>query len=58
MPFSVNFVSANGNINDNWVGFIHVGTNYPNTAILGAIDLLPFRYSRYTPSTMTIFQAR
>jgi hypothetical protein len=48
--------TSSGTVNGNWIGFIRVGPNYPDTTRMGAIDILTF-YPTYVPTTTTtIFQ--
>jgi hypothetical protein len=56
-PFTVVYNRTTGSptLNGLWIGFIRPGSDYPETAIMGAIDILPF-YPTYRPAPMTIFQ--
>jgi hypothetical protein len=56
-PFNVRFRrNTTGEVfRANWNGFIHVGPDYPETAIFGASNVFTV-YPTYTPTTMNIFQ--
>jgi hypothetical protein len=56
MPFSIPFFrTGSDTLNGLWIGFIRPGSNYPETAIMGAIDIFQF-YPTYRPAPTTIFQ--
>jgi hypothetical protein len=56
-PFSIPFnrTTATPTHNPRWNGFVQVGSNYPDTARVGFIDVFPF-YPSYAPANGTIFQ--
>jgi hypothetical protein len=55
-PFSVRYSRiGGGTLNDLWFGFIRPGSDYPETANMGAIDILPF-YPTYRPFPANVFQ--
>jgi hypothetical protein len=53
IPF--NRTSAGSTFNGRWNGFIQVGSNYPDTAQVGAADITAI-YPGYLPATPIIFQ--
>jgi hypothetical protein len=56
MPFSIPFHrTGSDTLNGLWIGFIRPGSNYPETAVMGAIDIFQF-YPTYRPAPTTIFQ--
>jgi hypothetical protein len=58
VPFNVLYSRTTANVANNWMGFIDVGTSFPDTARISAFSFpsssFPGGYATYSPATHTI----